>query len=304
MAHIGPMNVLQIPFRRKNFTLKFADSWDQLSTKQLLKLTPLLPGWRKAYFHFKASNQLSKIAADALLQEYRLKALLILLNLKWWQIPLKRAFYSLYSDEVADLLECTNFLLEQPKRKALPINEVLVKGLRCVGPAPDLSNFSGEEFHFAWMAYHKYTEVLTEGNPAEEHLNTLCAVLYRPCGNSDLHNPNAAEFKGDARVPFVRFALEVSAARWQRVDPPVKKLIAWWFGQLYVQIQKAHPDIFSSKNEGKANALGWITIFRSLSTNFLEHDQVAKQSIGLIFLELKDVKRKAREAARKKAAKR
>jgi len=295
------MNVLQIPFMRKVFDFYFPASWDQLSTKQLLKIIPFLPAWRKAYFHFEASTQLDKVAADTVLQKYRLKALLILLDLKWWQIPLKRAFFSLYPDEVADVLECTNFLLEAPKRRKLPFTSLKVQGLKCVGPAEDLSNFTGEEFHFAWLSHHNYSEAVRNNQPADDHLNALCAVLYRPCGQSKIHNPDAPEFKGDARVPFVRFALEVNAKRWLKVDAEKKKLIAWWFGQLYVQIQKAHPDIFSSKNEGKANSLGWLPIFRSLSHTFLEHEQVAKQSIGMIFLELKEVKRKAREMERQKA---
>lgn len=298
------MNVLTIPFKRKVFSFSFPDSWEKLSTQQLLKIIPFIPAWRTAYFDFKESSSLRRVAADAVLQKYRLKALLILLDLKWWQIPMKRAFFSLYPDEVADLLECTNFLLEQPKRKKLPLPQVKVKGLSCVGPAADLSNFTGEEFHFAWLAYYKYSEALADGKPAEEHLNSLCAVLYRPCGTSKLYDPDAPEFKGDARVPFVRFALEVNAKRWTKVDADIKKLIAWWFGQLYVQIQKAHPDIFSTKNKGKASSLGWLPIFRSLSNTFLEHEQVAKQSIGMIFLELKEVKRKAREMERKKARKR
>ena len=299
------MNVLQIPFKRHVRSLNFAENWNELSTAQLLKLVPLLPELRARYFRYQASNQLNKVVADVHLQKLRLKALLILLDLKWWQIPLKRAFFSLYPDEVADVLECTNFLLEPPNRKALPFEILKVKGLSCTGPAADLSNFTGEEFHFAWLAYHNYTSALSD-NPAAaaNHLNTLCAVLYRPCGKQAIYNPNHAEFKGDARVPFVRFALEVNAQRWVKVPDANKKLIAWWFGQLYVQIQKAHPDIFSKSNEGKASAAGWLPIFRSLSNTFLEYDQVAKQSIGMIFYELKDVKRKAKEAARKKARKR
>jgi hypothetical protein len=297
------MNVLQIPFKRKTYYLNFAQSWDELSTRQLLQLLPLLPGWRKAYFAFTASTQLNRAAADVVLQKYRLKVLLILLDLRWWEIPIKRAFYSLYPDEVADVLECTNLLLEAPQRKTLPFKSLKVAGHTCVGPAANLSNFTGEEFHFAWLAYHRYSAALRAGEPTADHLNTLCAVLYRPRGNSKKHNPGAPEFAGDARVPFVRFALETNAARWQKVDPAKKKLIAWWFGQIYTQIQKAHPDIFSTKNEGKANSLGWLPIFRSLSQTFLEYNEVAKQSIGMIFLELKDVKRKAQEAERRKMRK-
>ncbi len=139
------MNSLRIPFRGKVYHFQFASTWDELKPKTLHKLLPLIAETQAAFHIYQEDNY--KEAADLRLQELRIKIVWLLLDLPWYAFFKKRAFLSLFADELSDILDACDFLLEQPQRNAPPFAEIKAGNLRLFTLGDALRNLSELTFN-------------------------------------------------------------------------------------------------------------------------------------------------------------
>lgn len=287
------MNTLEVQLGKSSRTFVFPSGWNELSPRQLSKLIPLLPVLTSALARVKQEG-LADIALksfDSNLQALRIKALWVLLDLPWWNYPSQKAILSLYPDEMLSVLSAIDFLVLSPKRTTMPFTKVRAKGVTLVGPGDQLTAFTAEEYHFAHLKLTDLAKENEKENPDKDLLKTLtqqlCYVLYRPKGEERLHNSASADYKGDQRVAFNRFAWESQSRVFETVPVWKQKVIVWWFGQMNRLVQESHPRIFSG-NEGESSSQGWLPIFRMLAKDPMRTQEVGSLKLSALLWELNE----------------
>ena len=284
------MNELRIEFENKKDKLyRYPENWDELSDRQLHKLLPLLPKLYTAADNFKKAKgnaALLKIA-DSHLQHLRIKALYILLDIKWWHLRNRIAMGALYADELTEVLNTIDFILQAPNRVKAPFPYLAKK---YVGPDDGLKALTAEEYHFATLKMREIAQQSEAESPNKEALETLmrqlCFIMYRPKGKGPKHNPQHPDYCGDRRSPFNRHSLETLSTKLERVPFWKIQIIVWWFGQLNRKIQQAHPRIFSGSKEKEGNSKGWLTVFRALAKDPLKTQEIGRLRLSFLLFEL------------------
>lgn len=285
------MNTVSIPFGNRVSYFHWPSSWDEIPPKNLRALLPIIKEELAAYSHYQKDED--KEPVDLILQELRIKMLWKLLDLRWYQWRKKRAFLSLFADELSDLLNTTDFLLEKPQRNKPPFEVLIVGRLKLIPPGHALRNLSAEEFHFLGLHLKKLSDLkhqnLNEKDLALERAalqNEIVYALYRPKGKTPEHIPGHDKFCGDERMPFNRHNWETKARLVADVPTWKKELIIWWFSQILLRIQDSHPLIFSKKGKSMANRYGWLPVFRQLAKNPLQTQKIGGLKLSYLLYEL------------------
>jgi hypothetical protein len=285
------MNTLRIPYHGKDSHFQFASTWDEIKPKTLHKLLPLIAEAQLVFRIYQDSTD--KEAADLRLQELRIKIVWLLLDLPWYAFFKKRAFLSLFADELSDILDACDFLLEQPLRNTPPFSEIKVGRLRLIPPGDALQNLSAEEFHFLGNHLKKLSELKNSIASQKQKVleraalqNEIAYALYRPKGKQPEQIKDKEEFSGDERIRFNRHNWEIKARIFQNVAPWKKELIIWWYSQLLLRIQASHPLIFTKKAESQANRYGWLPVFRQLAKNPLQTEKIGSLKLSYLLYEL------------------
>lgn len=285
------MNTAIIPFRRGSFLLSWPSTWDEIPAKILRALLPLIKETQATFLLFQETQDSEP--ADLALQELRIKMLWKLLDMRWHHWRKKRAFLTLFADELSDLLNTTDFLLERPQRNKPPFAEFKLGRQTFLSPGHALQNLTAEEFHFLSLHLKKLSDLkdssLSDQAKALEKSalqNEIVYALYRPRGKKPAHRPSHEDFVGDERIPFNRHNWEEKARILNNLPTWKKELIIWWFSQMLLRIQEAHPLIFSKKGKSMANHYGWLPVFRQLAKNPLQTQKIGGLKLSYLLYEL------------------
>ena len=285
------MNFATIPYRSRVYSFVWPSIWDEIPAKTLHALLPQIKEAQAAFVIYEESDD--REPADTVLQGLRIVILWKLLGLRWYHWLKKRAFLSIYADELSDMLNTTDFLLEHPQRNKPPFDVLKVGRTRLIPPGHALQNLSAEEFHFLGLHLQKLSALkdadLGDKETAMEHAalqNEIVFALYRPPGEKPEHNPSHDDFTGDERIPFNRHNWEKKARILANVPTWKKELIIWWFSQMLLRIQEAHPLIFSKKGKSLANRYGWLPVFRQLAKNPLQTQKIGGLKLSYLLYEL------------------
>jgi len=285
------MNTVSIPYLKRVFYFQWPSTWDEIPAKTLKALLPTIKQVQAAFLIYQEAQD--KEPADHMLQELRIKMLWKLLDLRWYHWLKKRAFLSLYADELSDILNTTDFLIERPNRNAPPFAQIKVGRHTLISPGHALQNLSAEEFHFLGLHLKKLSDLEKESISQKARIlkkvalqNEIVYALYRPRGKKPNYQPKHEEYNGDERIRFNRHNWEVKSRIVANVPPWKKELIIWWYSQMLLRIQDAHPLIFSKKAEGKANRYGWLPVFRQLAKNPLQTEKIGSLKLSYLLYEL------------------
>lgn len=285
------MNFATIPYRSRVHSFAWPSIWDEIQPQTLHALLPIIKEAQAALIHYQESED--QEPADLVLQELRIKMLWKLLDLRWYHWRKKRAFLSLYADELSDLLNTTDFLLERPQRNKPPFAEFQLGRQTFLSPGHALQNLTAEEFHFLSLHLKKLSD-LKEGSLADKTKaqeksalqNEIVYALYRLRGKKPAHRSSHEDFVGDERMPFNRHNWEEKARILTNLPTWKKELIIWWFSQMLLRIQDAHPLIFSKKGKSMANRYGWLPVFRQLAKNPLQTQKIGGLKLSYLLYEL------------------
>lgn len=123
------------------------------------------------------------------------------------------------------------------------------------GPKTEFDNLRVKEFHVAELAYEEY--IKTE---AEDALNKLVAVLYRPCKNGYDHK---LDYDGDARIIFNPNTLPHFTSIVSKWPVAVRVSIFQWYDGCREYIKDLY-DVFNGTGSGEGEP-GMYDIIRQLS---------------------------------------
>jgi hypothetical protein len=287
------MNKLTVPYKGKFVRFDFASDWSEVPARALpwlgKNLWPMAVTYRHLLQCIAENKYLETIKVDTDLQTGRIAVLKQLCGIGWWPFSRRnRAFYSLEADEVADVLQHINFVFKRIDVKQ-PFDEFDFLGYTYYGPKEKLANLSGAEFHFAEIAFTKALQ-------GDEHaVAELAAILYRPRGKGQKHDPNNFAFTGDVREPFNRFSLDKRAKHFLALSDKKKYPILLWFAGCRAAIIENYPEIFS-KGTAEGNGNGWMDIFRALAKEPLHFEAIAEKHLSFLLWELTKIDQDARRA--------
>lgn len=277
------MNKLSIPHKGRIHTFRFAANWQEVPAHVLPWLGKNI--WKGATLYrelikaLDADEYLHSLKIDEQLQKLRITLLRNMCGITWWPLSRRnRAFYSMLPDEVADVLQSLNFVFKKIE-VARPFSRFRHWFYWYYLPAENLGNLTAGEFHFAEIAF---TKAIDGDNLA---LARLCAILCRPKGRDNRHNPNSAVYCGDVREPFNRHIIEHRAKHFLSMPGKYKYPVLLWFAGCRAAIIENYPEIFSGSGDGGSSD-GWLDIFRALSKNPLSFDEVANKPLSYLLWEL------------------
>jgi len=273
---------------------QWPSTWDEIPAKTLKALLPIIKQVQAAFLIYQEAKE--QEPADLMLQELRIKMLWMLLGLRWYHWLKKRAFLSLYPDELNDILNETDFLIERPLRNAPPFEKIKVGRKTLIPPGKALQNLSAEEFHFLGLHLKKLSELKQESITHKERIlkrtalqNEIVYALCRPRGKKPNYHPENEDYSGDERIRFNRHNWEVKSRLVADIPLWKKELIIWWYSQMLLRIQDAHPLIFTKKAERKANHYGWLPVFRQLAKNPLQTEKIGNLKLSSLLYELNEL---------------
>jgi|GEM_PF-3242470 len=287
------MNHLRFELGGKRDVILFPENWDELSTSQLHRLIPILSPMAKLANQLKGCQLGDPFIRqlDRRLQELRLKAFWVLLDLPWWSFKRQRLVWSIYPDELAEVLKCTDFLLKDPERTVEPFKRLKLRTSELIGPGDRLASITAEEYHFATLKLKELAEANEDKETSPQALRRLSEelayVLFRPKGSGPKFKPEHIKYCGDQRETFNRSSWEHRSRHFRFLKEQDLKLIVWWFGQMNLQLQKSHPRIFRKK-KGAANRYGWLPVFRSMAKDPLKTTEIGKLKLNLLLFELNE----------------
>ena len=243
----------------------------------------------------------SLTAFDEILQSLRMEFLSILIGVRSYYLmrltQKGRAFLGLYPDEIQELCQHTNFLFQENQRTVNPLPKFRRWCRVYHGPSDRLANITAGEFHFADLFFQEWMD--TE---SENALNNLVAVLYRPKGKGDLHDPNSDFFSGDIRIPFNQNSIEARAKRLAGISRAKKLAIAHFYEGCRNGIIEAYPEIFKKNGKRSGSSEGWIPVFRALSKD-IHYERIAEMRLGRVLYEMVESQKEAQELKRKMKSK-
>ena len=161
-------------------------------------------------------------------------------------------------------------------------------------PADELSNLSLYELGMSFTQFESY---LASNDITEAH--RLIAMLYRP-GKPAIKKNIQSGYQGDRRLPLLNHeaTIEKRQAHIAALPDIVKQLILFWFASCRAKIVEAHPDIFTSSDEGDSGPnFGWGGVLLSLSGGLVHLNEVSQQPYqnGLLYLRYLEAQRKEQE---------
>ena len=207
-----------------NYTFNIPSKWGELSPKQTKKALKIL-----------FSKQ------DVTYQKMQLLCLLLGISMK----ILKKKFNAF---QIADCFQHIKFITNL-ELDANPIKTLKAGWLgdTFYSPGNDFEKLTLAEFTQADTYAAQFIETHDK-----EHLDNLCAVLYRPKG--------ALTENRDIRIPFNEYDIEKRAYQLSKA-PYNRKLVAfWWYSWHKQNLTKALTEVFKKpkKGEGKKGNGSWI----------------------------------------------
>lgn len=174
----------------KRLNLTVPTGWNKLTAKQLLKVSGLF---------------LAKLEFE----EFRLRIFLYLSGVKalpkkvvkdqvYWLFNKGKTEFMMDRQELAWLLHSVEFLTVDSRLTVNKFTRIWLPIGRVFGPTEKCYSITYLEFIHAEAALYAYQQT-----SKVEHLNHLCAILYRP-QKKDYH-PLRPDFDGDRREPFNDF---------------------------------------------------------------------------------------------------
>lgn len=202
MKKIDPSNIVE---------LSAPKSWNELNLKQLRMLARMIargvtPAYRRQLLFMAWTGIRTKNSSFT--DEF---------NQRYYLYQKGKRFFYLSVPEYASLLRKVDFIQEPSRLHTQLLPSVWLLWHKHYGPSNKLFNISYDEFLHAEAAFKRYVSNMQH----TEHLNTLCAVLYRP-GNGI--NPKSEQWQGDARIAFNDYSYQRRARLWKWV--PVWQKVA------------------------------------------------------------------------------
>lgn len=160
------------------------------------------------------------------------------------------------------------------------------------GPADNFSNLQVCEFIFCEQYYQQYKE-----GCADQYLNMLIAILYRPAKKS--YNKRRNE-EGDIREPYndnITGLYSRQVARWPSA---IKQAILFWYEGCRASLINSNPDVFGGAG-GEPAIHGLWSVMRGVAEKAIHGNinQVEKMYVQVFMMELNEL---LAEADRIKAA--
>jgi hypothetical protein len=242
--------------------IRVPESWNQLTRKQLVRLTDLLH--KGLHEDVVALEALRILWSKTKLQFY---GLMRLWKPKVWDDLKVRALA-----HITWIFEKEVVLTEQliPKYKGL------------YGPAAEFNNLKMIEFHACEVYYHRYIS-----DKDIVWLNRLVAVLYRP--GKKKYNKKLDK-DGDIREPFSEYISAYYADRCAKWSEAVKQSILTWYDGNRQMLIKFNQDVFSGKSDSKSNiADGMYGVIRAIAQSGIhgDFDKVSEMNVHKAVMEMR-----------------
>jgi hypothetical protein len=233
----------------KNIQLSAPQSWNELTTRQLLYVCRLFMLKYREY-EFKLFVFLKFTGARALPEK-------IIAGHVYWFFKLKKQRFSLSIDELNSFLASFDYLLADSKltTNRFPSLRILLK--RYWGPENKMYNVTFLEFLSVEATIQKYH---TSKNPL--YLRQLAAILYRK--QVKPYNPASPDYQGDRREKFNDYTFQKRAKRFGFLD--TRKLYAIYIFYIGCRnhIMEKHPNLFESKTTDAAAPADVVKNLRSI----------------------------------------
>ncbi len=203
--------------------LTIPTNWNQLTPKQILMVCRL---------HLSQLTQ----------QEFRLKAFLALTGMKALSRPLLGGYYSfslkgqllrIHQEEMVWFLKSVDFLLGECQLSVNRFPSIIIGLRRYFGPANKCYNLTLNEYIHASASVYKYQ--MTEDF---KHIDTLCAILYRPRGHGSCES--------DPRERFDDYGYQKNQNRFARLSKHKKLAVMMFFLGCQYELNKAFPHLLSN----------------------------------------------------------
>ncbi len=249
-----------------NKKIVVAKSWDELTTKQYLKIVKLL--------HAGLSDP--DLALD--------KALFILSK------KLKLFFLMLPVDIRARMHEHAAWIFTQ---KDLT-KQLLPRYKNFYGPADDFTNLRMIEFHAAEMAYYRLEE-----EKDVDALNELVAILYRPAKKNYDIKKNT---EGDIRVTYNSNETEFFKKQIAKWPLNIKRAIRMWYDGCRQSLEENYRPAFEGGDTSYKDYYdGMYGMIRSIAEKktYGDFDKVSEMYVALAFKEIAETKLEEEELKQK-----
>ena len=212
---------------------KGAGSWNELSSKQLLRLVKVL---------YSGEEDKEKL---------KIRITKALFSLSWYHIFLMSPFQLSY------LNSFFSFILDKNELTENKFPSLRIGFSKFYGPLGDFSNLKADEWTDAAEAFRSYIRT----NDVKQ-LDLMIAILWRP-KNAEA-DPEREDWFGDYRIPYNPFTAEARAKKIAKLDFAVKLAILIWFRGCWEDWEQTFPRLFSS-NEEHAESFGWMETLQKLS---------------------------------------
>lgn len=235
-------------------SIDIPETWNELTRRQLLNVSKWLD-------------------ADMPEAPKKLKLLMALMDVRWYQFALQWKFFFLDPNAIPDLLKLTDFLFEENKLSNWLIDNVKVKGQRLFGPMDKLSNITLGEFSFTetyFMQFHQ--------NQSDHYIHKLIAVLYRPA--------DMGVDEGDIREEFNEYKIENRAILISKLPNNVKLAILYNYIGCRNAIVSLFPRIFNAEGQdNQGSKFGWADVIVQMAgEKFGDVDETSRKNLFSILI--------------------
>ena len=246
-------------------------TWNELTPRQLIYVASQWQGWK----HIELSKQKGIATAKQRAIDFsRIALLQQLLDINPFNIfsPTRRAFNNVAPEQMVDLLKTTDFIFAE---NTLTENKFHKSG-KLYGPRSELKYMRIGEFAYTETAFLRY-----HNTGKAEHLNNLCAILYRPIAKG-------AQF-GDVREAFNPQSIENRIPTISGWSEAQKQAVLLFYIGCRTKITRTYQKVFEGKAKGKESA-NWATIIIELAGNkFGTVNEVEDQYLSTILIHLKQL---------------
>lgn len=223
--------------------LHLPDTWNELSKKQLLRITKLLnKKVRKTVLEILVFLELTGTVIQKNKRVFRLDHSVGFFFTKKTGFGKLNQPFLLYPDEMAWMLKRVEKFFDTvdlTKNKLPSLRNVFH---RYYGPQENMFTSTLAEWVHAEFNYSMYAKT-----GKKEFLNKLVAVLYRRKAKN--YNPNSPEATGDKREKFNEFTFERRAKRLRFVPKHKKTAVFMFYTGIRNHLQNAHPKTFGGSGD-------------------------------------------------------
>lgn len=216
--------------------VKFAENWDELTTKQFLFIAKNWDAWK----------QLILSGGDLL----QLRSLLVieLCGVTGRRNRKKLCDMLAFVDEATNtnILGCVDFVFKKLNLTKNHLPKLKIGWFKWYyGPGDRLNDISIEEFSFAYSAYINYNRTHDV-----DQLNNLVATLYRPCG--DLN----AQRNGEVKQPFNYKLIGRYSEKMCWLNDGYKQGVLLFFMGCLEYFKNKYPEVFRRAEKNEVSGTG------------------------------------------------